>query len=1053
MNVSAQAPGCPNINAGADQNLNCQTNCTNLTATVLQTGQTTSYTVSSIPYAPPAAFNTGTQLLIGTDDIFGPVINLGFNFCFYGNMYNQAVVGANGLITFDISQANQFCAWAFTASIPSTALYPNSIMGAYHDIDPGYGGEIRYALLGSAPCRTLVVNFNNIPHFDCNCQLPAPFGTCRRTTQQIVIYETTNVIEVYLQQKETCSSWNSGNAVIGIQDATATNGITPPGRNTGPWTANNEAWRFTPSGPPNWTVTWYDQSNNVVGNGLTVNVCPTGTTTYTGEAVYQHCDGTVVTVTDNVTVNIAGGFTTNQNVTPESCGGSCDGAVTVTANGGTPPYTFNLNGGANQNNGTFNNLCSGNYTVNISDAGGCTGTVNVVINAGGSITVNSAFTNETCAGANDGTITLTASGGTAPYGYDIGFGAPNTTGIFTNLPAGTYNYTVADASQCPTTGSVTIQPGPNCCAMTNTLASTDPTCTSNCDGTITLTETNGNAPVQFSINNGTTFQNNGNFTGLCAGTYDILIVDALNCQYTNTVTLTNDPGFSLNSSSSTNASCNGVCDGTASVTATPGYVGTLDYDWIDLATNSSIGQLTANASNLCAGNYQAIATDDDGCTATTNVTITEPVAVGVTLSAPTTICIGSSTQLNATPSGGTAPYTYQWAANPADPTLLNPTVANPTVSPVVTTTYTVNVSDNNNCAAPPQQVTVTLRPPLTLTMQPPGPIDICPGENASINMNATGGDGNYVFTWDGGNNPLNPPATVSPSQNTTYTFTVNDGCGTPPVSQTVDVNIYPLPVIDFSANITSGCQPLRVTFTDNTVPQPATLTWNFGDPASGTNNTSTATSPTHAYDNPGVYSVTLNVTTSNGCKDSLTIQDMITVFPLPHAEFIALPSATNILNPEIQFNNQSQGETIWFWDFGDNTNSTLENPLHVYSDTGTYNVWLIAGTPNGCFDSVSHPVEILPIFTFYVPSAFTPNSDGTNDAFFAKGENIDPNTYIMRVFNRWGQQVFTAYSMDEKWDGTAKGLPAQEDVYVWVAEMRDVIGEKHKFYGRVTLYR
>lgn len=1125
----AQAPGCPNIDAGADQNLNCNANCTDLTATVLQTGATTAYTVSSVPYAPPAAFNTGTQLLIGTDDIWGNVINLGFNFCFYGNMYNQAVVGANGLITFDVSQANQFCAWAFTASIPSASLYANSIMGAYHDIDPSYGGEIRYALLGSAPCRTLVVNFNNIPHFDCNCGF---FAGCSRTTQQIVIYETTNVIEVYIQQKQTCSSWNSGNAVIGIQDATAANGLTPPGRNTGPWTANNEGWRFTPSGAPNYTVTWYDQANNVIGNGLTVNVCPTGTTTYTGEAVYQHCDGTVVTVTDDVTVNIAGGFTTNQNTTPETCSGTCDGSVTVTTNGGTAPYTFNINGGANQGNGTFNNLCSGNYTVNVSDAGGCSGTVNVVINAGGTITVNEAFTDETCLGADDGSITLSGSGGTAPYGYDIGFGAPNTTGIFTNLPSGTYNYTVADVSQCPTTGSITIAAGPNCCVMTNTMASTDPICVNACDGTITLTESNGAAPVQFSIDNGTTFQNSGNFTGICSGTYDIVIEDANGCQYTDQVTLTdpsavtfnsstvdancgnadgsmtltvsggdggpyqysidngnnfqasgtfnnllpqpydvviednsgcqatgqvtvpNNAGFTVSVSNSTNASCFGVCDGTATMTATLGYVGTLDYDWIDLATNSSTGQLTANATGLCAGNYMATATDDVGCVATDNITITEPSEVVVTVSADETICIGSNAQLVATPSGGTPGYTYSWTAAPADPSLTNPAIANPSVLPIVTTVYTVTADDINNCSSTPATVTITVNPPLALNMVPPGPIDICPGETATMNMNATGGDGNYTFTWDGGNNPVTPPVSVTPSQNTTYTFTVNDGCGTPPASEAVDVNIFLLPVIDFSASVYSGCEPLRVVFSDNTQPQPANLLWNFGDPVSGSDNTSTGTTPSHAYNEPGVFDVSLIVTTPDGCKDSLTMQDMITVYPLPIADFSMFPASTDVFNPEIVFNNSSSGASEWTWDFGDNNTSISENPTHSYSDTGIYTVWLWVETAQGCLDSTFNYVEITPVFTFYVPSSFTPNSDGVNDTFFPKGETIDPDNYVFRIFNRWGQQIYTSTVWGEKWNGTLEsGKNAQEDVYVWVAEMLDINGEKHKFYGHVTLYR
>ena len=182
-----------------------------------------------------------------------------------------------------------------------------------------------------------------------------------------------------------------------------------------------------------------------------------------------------------------------------------------------------------------------------------------------------------------------------------------------------------------------------------------------------------------------------------------------------------------------------------------------------------------------------------------------------------------------------------------------------------------------------------------------------------------------------------------------------------------------MPVIDFTANTFSGCQPLRVTFTDNTIPQPANTYWNFGDPTSGTNNSSSATTPSHSYDNPGTFDVTLVVTTTDGCKDSLTQQNMITVYPLPVADFTPMPASVDVFHAEVHFNNNSSGANQWFWNFGDDSTSTVENPIHWYGDTGTYTVWLVVETTFGCRDSVSNPVEITPVFTFYVPTAFTPN--------------------------------------------------------------------------------
>ncbi|MCX7744338.1 MAG: hypothetical protein N2167_07205, partial [Flavobacteriales bacterium] len=245
INIFSQpAPGCPGVNAGSDVNLACG-GCTNLTASPFHVGSTTTYNVTSIPYAPPYPFNAGTPIFVGQDDIWSDVIWLPFSFCFFGNEYTQIVVGANGLISFNTAYANQFCPWSYSASVPNPTLPLNSIFGAYHDIDPSVCGNIRYAILGAAPCRTFVVNFDNVCHYSC---------TSLKTTQQIVLYETTNVIEVYIDNKPTCGSWNSGNAVVGIQDASGNVGFVPSGYNTGPWTVSNMGFRFTPNGAPAYTL-------------------------------------------------------------------------------------------------------------------------------------------------------------------------------------------------------------------------------------------------------------------------------------------------------------------------------------------------------------------------------------------------------------------------------------------------------------------------------------------------------------------------------------------------------------------------------------------------------------------------------------------------------------------------------------------------------------------------------------------------------------------------------------------------------------------------------
>ncbi len=333
--IFGQAPGCPNIQVD-DQTVTCNNPCVDLVADYLHTGETTQYDVSSITYAPPYAFTGGTSAFVGIDDTWSTLINIPFDFCFYGNVYNQLVIGANGLISFDISLANTTCNWNYSATIPSTPTitgpYENAIHGAYHDINPALGGDINYQALGNAPCRTFVVNFSNVPQYSCTNLL---------TTQQIVIYETTNAIEIYMEDKPTCITFNNGNALIGIQNIGATQGVAPPARNTGPWTATQEAWRFTPSGTSNYVVEWFDNAGSSLGFGDTLNVCTQNQDNYTAEITYTNCNGTVVTETATNTVFVDNTSGQISNLGLLDTIKSCTTPVTVNADNNLDSYQWN----------------------------------------------------------------------------------------------------------------------------------------------------------------------------------------------------------------------------------------------------------------------------------------------------------------------------------------------------------------------------------------------------------------------------------------------------------------------------------------------------------------------------------------------------------------------------------------------------------------------------------------------------------------------------------------------------------------------------------------
>ncbi len=280
--------------------------CVDLEANYLRLNETTNYNVEAITYAPPYQFNClQNPVSVNIDDVWSPTVTLPFDFCFYGNNYNQCLIGSNGVITFDLvnNSPGGGCAWSFSNDLPNTSLFLNTIFGVYHDIDPSIGGNVGWELVTvNNGCRALVASWDNIPMFSSSCNSILYTG-------MIVLYENTNIIEVYIEEKNVCSSWNSGNAVVGIQNIDGTQAVVAPNRNsTNPdWTVTNEAWRFTPSGPTITSLIWYEGAGvtgPIVGTNNTISVCPTSTTIYTAETTHTLCNGTTVTNTEQTTVTI-----------------------------------------------------------------------------------------------------------------------------------------------------------------------------------------------------------------------------------------------------------------------------------------------------------------------------------------------------------------------------------------------------------------------------------------------------------------------------------------------------------------------------------------------------------------------------------------------------------------------------------------------------------------------------------------------------------------------------------------------------------------------------
>src|SRR6185437_991728 len=406
---SQGAPACPNVTTAPTQTI-CGGQSATLSSTLVTSYATTSYSVSSIPYTPyPYA---GTAINVGTDDVWSPAQNLLFPFCFFGNTYTQCVIGANGHITFDLTYAGGYDSYAVNTPLPSTANMPaNTINAVFRDIDPALGGNTYYLTGGTSPCRYVVISWSNIPLYDKGA------GICNGTpnsTFQMVLYENTNFIDVYIDNSFSCAAWENGNGIVGIQDATASTAVCTPGRNNTTFSVNGtpEAWRFTPTGAPSYTFNWSAPGAPNFSTANSIAVSPTVTTTYTASMVLTNCDGSsfTTTATQEVVVNnpatiTAASFTT--------CPGD---PITLTAVG-TPtsiPVAFNWSTGATTNTISVNPGTTTSYTVTGSTAS-CTNTAvaTVTVTPTPTVTVNNA---SVCSG---GTATLTANGATT-YNWTTG---------------------------------------------------------------------------------------------------------------------------------------------------------------------------------------------------------------------------------------------------------------------------------------------------------------------------------------------------------------------------------------------------------------------------------------------------------------------------------------------------------------------------------------------------------------------------------------------------------------------------------------------------------
>ncbi|MCX6311842.1 MAG: choice-of-anchor L domain-containing protein [Bacteroidetes bacterium] len=589
-----------------------------------------------------------------------------------------------------------------------------------------------------------------------------------------------------IQTTAIASNLSVGNYTVTVTDAnsctsTATVSITQPATAiSASLTSQTNVYCFGGnSGSAGVTATGGTSPYTYSWNTLPVQTNATATSLSAGtySCTIKDLNNCTITVSVAITQPSSALSATITSTTNVMCRNNSTGSATVTASGGSGSYTYSWNSIPIQTTAIANNLPAGSYTVTVTDNNGCT----VPVSATTSITQPAAILSATsssptfngynisCNGGHNGSITITPSGGTAPYTYawtgPVSF--TSTLQNISGLIAGTYSLTVTDAHGCTTTLTTTLTQ-PTLLGLTSSV--TNATCLGASNGAINITVTGGTLPYSYAWSGPSSFSaTTEDISALAFGNYSITITDANGCTAYSTITVAQPSTLLISNTPTTypggtNISCNGGNNGGINVTVTggvpfpgPSYL----FTWTGPSGYTSSSQ---NISGLLAGTYQLIVTDQNGCNANSIVTLSEPAAIIATLTPSIFIggnnisCNGASTgSINTSTVGGTSPYTYSWSGPSSY------TSSSQNISSLLAGTYTVSINDLNSCIG---TNTITLSQPLPLTASATSPVFAggfnisCNGTaNGSIALTVSGGSTNYTFAWTG------PASYVSTQQN------------------------------------------------------------------------------------------------------------------------------------------------------------------------------------------------------------------------------------------------------------------------------------------------
>ena len=467
---------------------------------------------------------------------------------------------------------------------------------------------------------------------------------------------------------------------------------------------------------------------------------------------------------------------------------------------------------------------------------------------------------------------------------------------------------------------------------------------------------------------------------------------------------------------------------------------------------------TSTATGLAEGTYKFLWTMSNGtCTSVNDTVVVKVYNTPLSNAGPDqNLCNTYSVTLAANTPTGTATGAWTQVSGPNSGVFTNSVSATSNVTGLAEGTYKfLWTMSNGTCTSAHDTVIVKV---YDTPVANAGPDQVlCAVASASLNANNPAGTSTGAWTGTGGET-----FTTATLYNTTvtglaggnsYTLVWSVSNGNCPVARdTLIIKDYSLPGVKFSPNKNEICEYTCVSFTDastryltDTI---VSWQWDFGNGTSSSLQNSKA-----CYGAQGLYPTQLTVTTKAGCVNSATLPGGITVHPNAIANFRVDP-ASGDLTTVIQFTDQSSHTDNWSWNFGDNQQDFSQNPSHLYQDTGVFVVTLIANNQYQCPDTANVTIHVGETPSIFIPNSFTPNGDGLNDIFLAVIHDFED--FEMRIFDRWGQQLFMSNDPAVGWDGTYKGADVKMEVYVYMVTARFKHGPDkrlRKYTGNVNVIR